>query len=71
MVKIVLVDCNPVAIPMDAGLKLAKSDEMNLTKHPYRALLRSLMYVMLGSRPDICFALSFLSLYQDSASDIH
>lgn len=29
------------------------------------------MYVMLGSRPDLAFALGYLSRYQDAASDIH
>lgn len=27
------------------------------------------MYLMLGSRPDICFAINFFSSFQDKASD--
>ena len=27
------------------------------------------MYLMLGSRPDICFALNYFSRYQDKATD--
>ena len=69
--KFWLSDCNPVSTPMDAGLKLQRSDGTDRTENPYRALLGSLMYVMLGSRLDICFALSLLSRFQDSATNEH
>lgn len=29
------------------------------------------MYIMLGSRPDICFAISYFSQFQDCATDTH
>lgn len=45
--------------------------ETELTDEPYRALMGSLMYLMLGSRPDLCFALGMLSRYQDKATNEH
>ena len=56
---------------MDAGVKLTRCNEEDRTEYPYRALLGSLMYVMLESCPDICFALSLLSRFQDAASNEH
>ena len=69
--KFGMSDCNPIATPMEVGLKLERAEENKRTKHPYRELLGSLMYIMIGSRPDICYALTYLSRFQDCASDVH
>ena len=62
--------CKPVATPMISGLKLQKTEDES-TQKPYRELIGSLMFLAQGSRPDISFALSYLSRYQDCASDDH
>lgn len=36
---------------------------------PYRELIGSLMYLMLGSRPDLSFAVNFFSRFQNNYSD--
>lgn len=65
-------NCNNVLTPMEEKLVLHPcKDPKQLTKYPYRELIGSLMYLMLGTRPDICFAVSFFSQFQDSATDIH
>ena len=66
-----MTECNPVATPMEAKLKLEKAESDKITQQPYRELLGCLMYLLIGSRPDICFALNYLSRFQDKASDQH
>lgn len=66
-----MIDCKPSSTPMMKNLKLTIGNPEQQTVLPYRELLGSLMYLMLGSRPDICFSLSYLSRFQDSATDEH
>lgn len=68
--KFDMVDCNPSATPMEPHLQLEDIDGA-LSNEPYRALLGSLMYLMLGSRPDIGFAIGYLSRFQDKATEVH
>ncbi|KAK9732073.1 Integrase core domain [Popillia japonica] len=45
--------------PMEKDLNLERNtEEETKTKLPYKELLGSLMYIMMGSRPDICFSCS-------------
>uniref|UniRef100_A0A1Y1L115 Retrovirus-related Pol polyprotein from transposon TNT 1-94 n=1 Tax=Photinus pyralis TaxID=7054 RepID=A0A1Y1L115_PHOPY len=61
-------NCNGSNIPIDPKLKI--SGESHLTsKKPVRQLIGCLMYLMVGSRPDICFAISYFSSYQDRCTD--
>lgn len=66
----------------DVKIPLSNSDETYLeglltnvsiisTDKPYRELIGSLMYAMLGSRPDIAYAISFFSRYVNNATDTH
>ncbi len=67
-----VTDTINVVTPLEEKLFLERiSDKSNVTRLPYRELVGCLMYVMLGSRPDICYAISFFSSFQDSASDVH
>ncbi|GBN09715.1 Copia protein [Araneus ventricosus] len=61
-----------ILTPIDANLKLQKCENKSeLTKNPYKELLGYLKYIMLGSRPDICFAVNYFSRFQDCASDTY
>lgn len=62
--------CHPKFIPMEPKLQLERS-EVSDCDQPYRELLRSLMYLMLGTRPDLCYAISKLSRYQDCYDEVH
>lgn len=62
--------CHPRSIPMDSILNLDKS-EIPKSELPYRELLGSLMYLMIGTRPDICYAIGKLSRYQDNYDETH
>ncbi|GMG18727.1 unnamed protein product [Phytophthora fragariaefolia] len=52
---------NPVKTPQDPGLKLTKAmceggckHEETMAKVPYRNAVGCLMYLMVGTRPDLC-----------------
>lgn len=62
--------CHPKFIPMEPKLQLERSENSD-SDAPYRELLGSLMYLMLGTRPDLCFAISKLSRYQDCYDEVH
>lgn len=65
-------DCHPIKTPMEERLQLKRcQDKSKLTKLPYRELIGCLMYLMLGSRPDITYAVSFFSMFQDAAENQH
>lgn len=66
-----MIDSKPRAIPIEVNLDLNDENDTVPTEHPYRELLGSLMYLMLGTRPDIAYALNKMSRYQDKATDTH
>lgn len=62
--------CKGSNIPIDPKLKVDLcNDNSKITDKPFRELVGCLMYLMLGSRPDICFSVNFFSRFQDKASD--
>lgn len=62
-------NCNPSSIPIDPKLKLEINKNENNDEHlPVRELVGCLMYLMLGSRPDISFAINYFSRFQDKNS---
>lgn len=68
-------DCKPIAVPMAPGTKLQKSDDAfqqnAITIKAYQSMVGSLMYAMLGTRPDIAYAVSCVSRYASNPSDQH
>lgn len=65
-----MTDCRPVATPMDPGLELSSRDcpqtpdeKLKMKDKDYRALIGSLQYLSVATRPDITFAVSKLSRY--------
>ncbi|HEY0433295.1 MAG TPA: reverse transcriptase domain-containing protein [Chitinophagaceae bacterium] len=77
--KFRMSDCKPVTTPMDPNVKLTKTDAKNETdpknekplKKVYQQAVGSLMYAMLGTRPDIAFAVSAVSRYSANPSPTH
>lgn len=57
-------NCKHSDIPIDPELKLNLNNN-KITDKPIRQLIGSLLHLMLGSRPDICFALNYLNRFQD------
>ena len=67
-------DAHSVSTPMDRGIvlrrphpgiKLSITTSQFLARLPYRSLVGCLMYVALGTRPDIAYAVSRLSCFLD------
>ena len=67
-------DSNPVLTPMDTS-KLVKAEEdyhcEEKLKQMYCQIVGSLMYIMMGTRADIAFAVSVLSRYMSNPNQSH
>lgn len=63
-------DSNDATTPMEVNLRLQKEGQSS-QNIPYRQLVGSLMYLMLATRPDICFPLNYLSQFQNCYSEEH
>ncbi|KAI8440000.1 hypothetical protein MSG28_001438 [Choristoneura fumiferana] len=65
-------DCKPASTPMDTGLKLTKGTSPTKEKDiPYQNLIGSLMYLAVATRPDIMFAVSHLSQFNNCYTSEH
>lgn len=65
-------DCKPIKTPLEPMIQLKKwTNECEKVNHPYRELIGTLMYIMLGSRPDLCFAVGYLSRFQELPTEEH
>lgn len=73
--KFGMSECRPVATPMEPGVKLSANgsteDESKGTSVPYRELIGGLMYLPVGTRPDIAHAVSRLSQFNDCHTKTH
>ena len=71
-------DCTPASTPLPPGTKLSDinspendAERSEMSKLPYRELLGSLMYLYIGTRPDLSFAIQYLSRYQANPGQAH
>ncbi|KAG7310616.1 hypothetical protein JYU34_003408 [Plutella xylostella] len=70
--KFKMEDCKPSATPMETGVKLTKAlNSGDISKFDYRGLIGSLMYIAVGTRPDIAHAVSYLSQFNDCYDESH
>lgn len=70
LAKCGMKDCKPIKTPMD-GLNLPDCDPENKTAEPYREMIGSLMYLVMGTRPDLTFTVTYLSRFQEAPTDEH
>jgi len=73
-----MFDCKPIGTPLDANSKLSKTmspntaeEEEEMKKIPYKSAIGSLMYAMLGTRPDIAYAVGAVSQYGSNPGREH
>ena len=65
--KFGMADSHPVSTPLDPNVKLIKLPSMEHYDIPdYRSAIGSLIYVAIGTRPDISFAVQHLSQFMTS-----
>lgn len=57
-------NCNSISTPIDPKCAM-NTHNYESEKEPVRELVGCLMYLMLGSRPDISFSVNYYSRYQD------
>lgn len=48
-----------------------KKDLQNDFKFSYKKLLGSLMYIMLGTQPDLCYTVSYFGRFQNNYDNTH
>ncbi|KAL0394359.1 UNVERIFIED_CONTAM: Retrovirus-related Pol polyprotein from transposon TNT 1-94 [Sesamum latifolium] len=71
-------NANHVDTPMDKSCVLSKElcpktkeQKKRMTKIPYASAVGSLMYAMMCTRPDLCFAVGMVSRYQSNPGPDH
>ena len=69
--KFNMVESRCTNVPMQADLVLVPTKKRQEMNYPYRELIGSIMYIMLATRPDLCFAVSYLSRFQDKFDEQH
>lgn len=68
--------CKEMSTPLDINQKLCLNGTTDNLDHkivdvPYRQAIGSLMYAMIGTRPDIAYAVSILSRYCENPREAH
>ena len=68
-----LLDANSTKTPLPAGIHLEKSEEPVAldTKTSYQQIIRTLIYAAIGTRPDITFAATRLSRFNNNPTEEH
>jgi hypothetical protein len=71
-------DCKPIGTPLDTNSKLTKAmapksdaEIEEMQSIPYQSAVGSLMYAMLGTRPDIAYVVGALSQYCSNPGPAH
>lgn len=70
LLKFGMSEGNPISSPMEKGLNLERENTCS-DNIPYQQLIGSLMYLGILTRPDISFAISFLSQFNNCYGETH
>lgn len=62
-------NCNSCKTPIDPKLRINAVETSTMENKPTKQLIGCLMYLMLGSRPDISFSVNYYSRFQDKNSN--
>ena len=70
-----MIDCNPSSTPADPHVRLEKSADSfvptEAERRRYQSAVGSLMYAMLGTRPDLAYGVSRVSQYNTAPNQTH
>lgn len=69
--KFNMEDCHPISTPIEHKFNLTWDKNDEICDKPYKQLIGCLMYAMLGTRPDLCHAVSYFSRYQYHPTEQH
>ena len=71
--KFGMQNSKPAVTPMDLGTKLKKVEESSEedSSYPFREFIGSLMYLSVATRPDITYAVNYLSQFNNSNGREH
>jgi uncharacterized OB-fold protein len=66
-------ECSPVSTPLATGCRLVKGskDVSNMNNKLYQAIVGSLMYAMLCTRPDLAYPIQQLSQFNSDPTNAH
>ena len=71
-------DLKPVSLPMEASIRLTSAQSPTTTQQialmrniPYQEAVGSLMYMSLGTRPDITYAVQTISRFSKNPGQLH
>lgn len=67
-----MTEANTVGTPLDQNVRLTKQKESQIDERlPYRELVGALTYLAVTTRPDICFAVSYLGQFNHCYQKAH
>lgn len=76
--RFAMSECKPVVTPLATGTQLLKSDCPStpedaeaMSAIPYQSAIGAIMYAMLGTRPDIAYAVTTLSQFSHNPGPVH
>ena len=71
--KFGIFECSKVLIPVDPNHKLYKTieDDKTTDTNHYQQILGSIMYTIIGTRPDLVYTITLLSQYASNPSAEH
>lgn len=66
--KFKMEDSKPISTPMDPNTKFSEEDDLpeDSDHYPFKEFIGSLMYLAIGTRPDIIFSVNYLSQFNNS-----
>jgi hypothetical protein len=66
-----MVDCKPVITPMDPNATLAKVSAPKVEEKMYQSAIRLFMYTMIGTHPNLAYAVGVLSQHCTNPGEKH
>ena len=70
-----MMNMKPLWMPLPEGIHLEKAPNNYMAKDKfqthYQAMISSLIYLMIGSRPDITWSITRLSQYMQNLMQLH